>query len=179
MAELINPRPEKARAERIKYVSAFFLTMRKIWAERIVLLGAVDTMRLYWSVKANVGHSLTDEDVKSVEQQWEFLEYGLWVNYGTGREVYRGNPGDIGRDKVRKAKPWFSKKFFASYMNMKEFMADNLGKEFLGMVSNALDYDKMRFGSQYYRDHPMPDSGSLPTRGGTSSGRSDDQVWLF
>ena len=166
MAELVNPRPEKARDERIKYVSAFFLTMRKIWAEQVVLLGAVDTQHLLWSVRANVGQSVTDKDVRAVEQQWEFLEYGLWVNYGTGREVSRGNPGDIGRDKVRQKKVWFSTKFFASFMNMKEFMADNLGKEFLGMVSNAMSYDKMRYGSQFYRDNPLPTDHAIRTNYG-------------
>lgn len=166
MAELVNPQPDKARDQRVKYISAFFTTMRKIWAEQVVLLGAVDTMQLFWSVKANVGQVLTDKESRAVEMQWEFLEYGLWVNYGTGKEVYRGNPGDIGRDKVRQKKVWFSKKFFASFMNMKEFMTDNLGMEFLGMVSNAMSYDKMRYGSQYYKDNPLPTDHAVRTNNG-------------
>lgn len=155
MANVRQPDPRKAKMERVKYTTAFYQTMRKIWAEQITLLGAIDTMALLRSASNGVGHSFTDNDVREVNMQWDFLEYGLWVNYGTGREVYRGNPGDIGREKVRKKKIWFSRKFFSSFMNMKEFMADNLGREFLGMVSNAMDYDTMRRGTQFYRDNPM------------------------
>lgn len=77
-------------------------------------------------------------------------EDGLWQNYGTGREVPRGNPGDIGRAKVRQKRPWFSRKFYASFMNLKEFMADSIGRQFVDMVSDALDADKMRRNNQFY-----------------------------
>ena len=83
----------------------------------------------------------------------EFLEYGLWQDYGTGKEVARSNSGDIGRDKVRQRRRWFSRKFYASFMNLKEFMADSIGREFIGMVSDALDADKMRRNSHYYQTH--------------------------
>ena len=66
-----------------------------------------------------------------------FLEYGLWQDYGVGRETPRGNSGDIGRKKVRQRRPWFSKKYFASVMNIKEFYADNLGHEFQGIIADA------------------------------------------
>ena len=45
---------------------------------------------------------------------------------------------DIGRDKVRKRRIWFSKKYYASVMNLKEFMSDSIGREFVGLISNAL-----------------------------------------
>jgi len=44
----------------------------------------------------------------------------------------------MGRAKVRQRRPWFSKKFYDSFMNIKEFMADSLGREFLGIVSDAI-----------------------------------------
>lgn len=138
----------KALKERDKYVSSFNATMVKIWQEQITLLGVIDTGQLLDSV---VGIRCDkDEKIVNINLGLSFLEYGLWQNYGTGREVPRGNPGDIGREKVRKKRPWFSKKFFASYMNLKEFMADSMGREFLGMVSDALDADKMRRNSNYY-----------------------------
>lgn len=178
MAELINPNPERSRLERIKYISGFYSTMRKIWEEQIVLLGIIDTKQLLWSVNSNVGHARMDNDGRVVDMEWEFLEYGLWVNYGTGKEVPRGNPGDIGRDKIRQKKIWFSTKFFASYMNMQEFMADNLGREFLGMMSNAMSYDRMRYGSQFYRDNPMPTDHALRTNYG-GYGQSSGGLQLF
>lgn len=138
----------KALKERDKYISAFNDTMVKIWQEQITLLGVIDTGQL---LESPVGIRCDkDEKIVNISLGLEFLEYGLWQNYGTGREVPRGNSGDIGREKVRQKRPWFSKKFFASYMNMKEFMADSLGREFLGMISDALDADKMRRNSSYY-----------------------------
>ena len=41
-------------------------------------------------------------------------------------------------------------------MNIKEFMADSIGREFIGLVADALDDRKMRQNSNYYRTHPMP-----------------------
>lgn len=138
----------KALKERDKYISAFNDTMVKIWQEQITLLGVIDTGQL---LESPVGIRCDkDEKIVNISLGLEFLEYGLWQNYGTGREVPRGNSGDIGREKVRQKRPWFSKKFFASYMNMKEFMADSLGREFLGMVSDALDSDKMKRNTSYY-----------------------------
>ncbi len=57
----------------------------------------------------------------------------------------------MGRAKVRQKRPWFSKKFYASFMNIKEFTADSLGREFLGIVSDALDSDKMRRNTGYVK----------------------------
>jgi hypothetical protein len=68
-----------------------------------------------------------------------FLEYGLWQDYGTGKETPRGNSGDIGREKKRKRRRWFSKKYYSSVMNIRDFFADNLGREFQGIISDAFD----------------------------------------
>ena len=67
-----------------------------------------------------------------------FLEYGLWQDYGTGRETPRGNSGDLGRAKRRQRRRWFSRKYYASVMNLKEFLEENIGREFCGIVSSAL-----------------------------------------
>lgn len=144
---------DKAFKERAKYVRAFYLTMLNIWREQVTLLGVIDTGMLLSSIRES--HFSAPGDFKSAKYEWLFNEYGLWQNYGTGREVYRGNPGDIGRAKVREARPWMSKKFYSSLMNIKEFMADNLGREFLGIFSEALDYDKLRKNSNFYKTHPI------------------------
>ena len=128
--------------ERQKYVRAFNSTMVKIWRERIALLGAVDTGALYRSV-AQVRMDV-DGKYLSVTLEQSFNTYGLFVDYGTGRNTYRGNPGDIGRDNPRKRKQWFSTKYYASVMNLQEFYADSVGKQFCLAVSNALNPDVMR-----------------------------------
>ena len=110
--------------------------MVKIWKGQIVLMGVIDTGRL---LQSPVGIRCDqDERITAITLSQSVLEYGLWQNYGTGRETPRGNTGDMGRAKVRQKRPWFSKKFYASLMNIKEFMADSLGREFLGIVSDAI-----------------------------------------
>lgn len=167
-----------AEEERRRYVTAFNSTMIKIWRERIALLKVIDTGALYRSVLA-VGMT-ADGKVTQVTLSQRFNTYGIFQDYGTGREVPRGhrvsacgarNPGDIsckrvqngacsdyaersrnrceaniGRDKVRQRRKWFSTKYYASVMkyyasvmNLKEFFADNLGRDFTGIVANALN----------------------------------------
>ena len=75
--------------------------------------------------------------------QTHSVKHYLWQDYGTGKEVPRGNPGDLGKPKVRKERHWFSRKYFMSVMNIKEFMAESLGQEFMGIISDALDQKKM------------------------------------
>ena len=127
---------EEALEARRKYISAFNRTMINIWKEQIIKLGVIDTGRLLETV-SSLGFK-ADGRLVDVTLTQAFREYGLWQDYGTGKEVYRGNLGDIGRDKVRKRRKWFSTKYYASVMNMKEFMSENLGQEFIGVVSNAL-----------------------------------------
>lgn len=128
---------EQALQERQKYVAAFNDTMIKIWKERITLLDVIDTKTLLNS-PISLGYK-ADGKLVDVHLTQAFREYGLWQDYGTGRETPRGNPGDIGRAKVRQRRRWFSIKYYASFMNIKEFYADNLGKEFIGIINEALD----------------------------------------
>lgn len=128
--------------ERRKYVRSFNSTMVKIWKEKIAMLGVIDTGALYRSA---VGVSMrADGKFIDITLSQAFNTYGLFVDYGTGRNTPRGNSGDIGRANGRKRKRWFSRKYFASVMNIQEFYADSLGREFCRAVSNALNPDVMR-----------------------------------
>lgn len=132
---------EQLEARR-KYVNAFNSTMVKIWREQIALLGVIDTGALY---RSTIGVSLTaDGKFIDITLSQSFNTYGLFVDYGTGRNTPRGNPGDIGKANCRKRKRWFSRKYFASVMNIQEFYADSLGQEFCRAVSNALNPNIMR-----------------------------------
>ena len=82
------------------------------------------------------------------------MEYGIWQDLGTGREVPIGNGGDIGREKVRQRRPWFSPKYYASVMNLRDFYAESLGYEFVGLFAN-LDSDDLRRQSGYYKKHGL------------------------
>ena len=137
-----NNKQQQAQDEREKYVMAFNGTMLKIWQEQITLLGVIDTHSLLRSPTALPVR--TDGRFFEVGLSQAFLEYGLWQDYGTGRETPRGNSGDLGREKVRGRRRWFSRKYYASVMNIKEFFADNLGKEYQGILSDIFDDKGLR-----------------------------------
>lgn len=127
---------DKLLQERQRYVQAFNATMIKIWREQITLLGVVDTGALYRSTLA-VGLN-ADGKYNSVTLSQSFNLYGLYVDFGSGSNTPRGNGGDIGRANARHRRRWFSKKYYASVLNLREFYADNLGKHLADTVSNAL-----------------------------------------
>lgn len=131
---------QAAIEERAKFVSAFNETMIQIWKEQITLLGVIDTGRLLQSPVAV--RTSADGKISEVYLSQAFLEYGLWQDYGTGKEVPRGNSGDLGKPKVRKERHWFSRKYYMSVMNIKEFMSDSLGRQFQGIIADALNQKK-------------------------------------
>ena len=133
-----------ALEERKRYVRAFNATMIKIWREQMALLGVIDTGALYRSTVA-IGMT-ADGKFTSVTLSQSFNTYGLFVDYGTGSNTPRGNSGDLGEGFTnrRKRKRWFSRKYFASVMNIQEFFADNLGRDCCLAIANALNPDVMR-----------------------------------
>ena len=138
---------QEAIQKRQRYVAAWNETMIKIWCEKIRELKVIDTGQLLNSV-VSLGVQ-ADGRFFEVKITQQFLEYGLWQDYGTGKEVYRGNPGDIypnekGRHKNRQRKQWFSNKYFSSVMKMKDFLADSVGEQFVGVMSNAFRDEFMR-----------------------------------
>jgi len=126
------PTEQQAQQEREKFVTAFNDTMLRIWQEQITLLGVIDTGALLASPKSLPVRA--DGRFFEVGLSQSFLEYGLWQDYGTGRETPRDNPGDLGRTKRRKRRRWFSRKYYASVMRLKEFYEENIGKEFCGIL---------------------------------------------
>ena len=130
---------QQAQKEREKFVTAFNDTMIKIWQEQITLLGVIDTGALLASPKAIAMRA--DGRFFEVSLSQAFLEYGLWQDYGTGRETPRGNSGDLGRAKKRQRRKWFSRKYYTSVMNIKEFYEDNIGRSFTGILCSALSKD--------------------------------------
>ena len=138
-----NDQELAAFKEREKFVSAFNETMLKIWREQMTLLDVIDTGALLASPKSLPLRA--DGQFIELGLSQSFLEYGLWQNFGTGKETPRGNKGDMGRKKVRQKKPWFSRKYYASVMNLRDFLADNMAKEFVGVVAQSLDDKYLRY----------------------------------
>ena len=111
----------KSTEERSKYVRAFNATMVRIWREQISLLGVIDTGALYRSTIAV--RMTADGKFTQITLAQSFNTYGIFVDYGTGSNTPRGNSGDLGDGFVnrRKRLRWFSRKYFASVMNIQEF----------------------------------------------------------
>ena len=86
----------------------------------------------------------------SIAEREQIMQYGLWQDYGTGRETPRGNIGNLGRAKKRQRRRWFSRKYYASVMNLREFLEENLGREFCGILSSALSKD---FRQNHWKDY--------------------------
>ena len=139
-------------SNRALYVEAWNETMVQIWHDRIVTLGIYESPRrrsrtgevhLLDSLRMlPVSH---DGEYYEVTLSHQFLEYGLYQDRGTGREKYKGNPGDIGATrkdgkprKYRERRPWFRIKYYASVMNLKEFLAESIGQDFVGILADAL-----------------------------------------
>ena len=129
-----KPTEQQALQERQKFVTAFNDTMLRIWQEQITLLGVIDTGALLASPKALPLRA--DGRFFEVGLSQSFLEYGLWQDYGTGRETPRGNSGDLGRAKRRQRRRWFSRKYYASVMRQKEIYESNVGEAFAGIMSD-------------------------------------------
>ena len=141
---------------RKQYTEAWNDTMVKIWRERIIKLGVFETPRR--KQRAGVPHLLDSLRLFPVQHDgrymeltlhYTFPEYGIYQDLGVGREKAIGNSGDIGEftkgghtRKIRKPRPWFSIKWYASCMNLKEFMARAIGDEFIAIVTGLSTSNK-------------------------------------
>lgn len=134
---------------RRKFVEAWNKTMLLIWKDRIEKLGVIDTKALLRSPVSLPIH--TDGRFLEITLAQSFLEYGIWQDLGVGREVPIGNPGDIGHDKVRERRRWFSTAYYSSVMNLRDFLAESIGREFIGLFA-TLDADDLRHNTAYYRN---------------------------
>lgn len=140
---------------RRKFVEAWNNTMIKIWVEAIDDYHIVD--------KGNLLHSPIALDLKpdgritSIRFEHKFLEYGIWQDYGVGRELEHGNYEHNvdyieSNGRKRERRPWFSVKYYSSIMRLRDFMAQSLGDEFKAMFCEALDDKLRKRNTKYYRD---------------------------
>ena len=136
---------------RRKFVEAWNKTMIDIWQEKIYKYHIIDSGELYRS-PLTLGVR-ADGRFYDIFISHKFLEYGIWQNFGTGRNTAIGDTHKKDNDgwtNKRERRPWFSPKYYASVMNLRDFYADSLGREFVGMFAN-LNADTMRTRSSYYR----------------------------
>lgn len=139
--------------DRRKWVEGWNKTMVDIWQERIWKLHVIDTEELYHSPHAFNVKTDADGRFLDISLKHDFLEYGLWQDMGTGRNTAIGNTHKKDKDgweNKRVAKRWFSTKYYASTMRLKEFMSESIGKEFIG-IFGKLEAEDYRGQTKYYK----------------------------
>ncbi len=166
---------DKSVEARKKYVEAWNKTMINIWQERIFKLKVIDKRNLYNSIM--LFRFKPDDRIVDISIEFKFAEYGLWQDLGTGYEYSHDNGGDLkfldesyreehNLDKPRKRglkwgggytsgfprarRPWFSTRYYSSVMNLRDYLAESLGSEFIGMFAR-LDANDFRNNSDYYK----------------------------
>ena len=138
--------------ERREWVEGWNETMVDIWQGRIDKLKVKDTGNLYRSpIALNIK---TDADGRFLEfsLSHSFLEYGLWQDMGTGRNTAIGNTHKKDKDgwtNKREPRRWFSTKYYRSSMRLKEYLAESIGKEFVG-IFGKLEAEDYRSQTEYY-----------------------------
>lgn len=118
--------------------------MVEIWTDRIIMLGAFTKEAHLLRSVALDGAQLSQEESQIT---FHFLEYGIYVDAGTGRGYKRGNGGDLyflGKEyrkkhklgKPRERRPWFSKSWNISLRVMANYMQHKLADEYAGLFDN-------------------------------------------
>lgn len=118
-----------------KWLDGWGQMLVDIWREKIGRLRIYDTGNLYNSV-ALMNFVVGDA---TYHADFTFPAYGIYVDKGTGREFSRGNGGDLGFTPTREPQRWYSPKFYASFMRLKEFMEYQYGDTALTLIKEALE----------------------------------------
>ena len=119
-----------------KYEEGWTREMSVYWRERMLKLGVYDTGALYRSVTGvHKGDTI----------EHRFLEYGINVAAGVDIRYKKNNGGDLdflkggnGKNKQRKKRDWFSRKYYSSVMRLSEFEASYYGQAYNGLIATAL-----------------------------------------
>ena len=125
------------------YSKARYDNMVEIWRDRIDAMNILDTGELRQSV---AGANFAMEDAGG-QMAFKFLQYGIYVDLGTGKGYKRGNGGELeflGKDyrkqhklgKARKKRPWFSTSWYVSTQVIRDVYARLVGDHFVGIIDN-------------------------------------------
>lgn len=129
-----------------EYGRAWYDMMTRIWRDRLDMLVKRDTGTLFHSVQ----NASLQTGGMSMQAAFRFVEYGLYVDAGTGNGYYHGNLGDLQildknyrklhhMGKKRERKPWFSKSWYISRKVIADKFQQLLGDRFVGLFDNLKD----------------------------------------
>ena len=125
------------------YSKAWYDKMVEIWRDRIDAMNILDTGELRQSV---AGANFAMDDAGG-QMAFKFLQYGIYVDLGTGKGYKRGNGGNLeflGKEyrkqhklgKARKKRPWFSTSWYVSTQVIRDVYARFVGDQFVGIMDN-------------------------------------------
>lgn len=96
--------------------------------------------------KGNLDNSLMQElmvnagsDIDRIE--FTFKLYGQFVDMGVGKEISKGNSGDLGATPTRQPKEWFSKKYYGQVMRLREILMQQYSKAITFSMVNTMQAD--------------------------------------
>jgi|GEM_PF-698714 len=96
--------------------------------------------------KGNLNNSLlhdflvnAGDDIDKIE--FSFKLYGIFVDMGVGKELSKGNSGDMGHTPTRKPKEWYSKKYYGQVMRLREILMEQYSRAITFSMINTLSAD--------------------------------------
>lgn len=116
------------------------------WADIVIQKFHAKITELKVYDKGNLDHSLMQEllvnagpDIDKIE--FTFKLYGIFVDMGVGKEISKGNSGDLGFTPTRQPKEWFSKKYYGQVMKLREILMEQYSKAITFSMINTLQAD--------------------------------------
>lgn len=98
----------------------------KIWRAKLTELNVYDQGNLYKSLLNTLTIS-AGNNVSKVE--FSFKLYGIFVDMGVGKEISKGNGGDLGFTPNRKRKEWYSNVFYREVMILHRILLEKYSKD--------------------------------------------------
>lgn len=120
-----------------EYASGWMKVMVDIWKKRMQEYEVYDSGALQNSfemVMKNWGENDTGGSI-----QHSFLQYGIYVERGTGKGISLGNSGDLGFTPVRQPKPWLSTKYRHSIYRLNEYFSEHYGEQFARAIKDTFE----------------------------------------
>ena len=108
----------------------------KIWREKIIDLKVIDTHSLFESLLDEMLRN-AGEDISRID--FSFRLYGVYVDMGVGKEIEKGNAGDLGFTPTRQPKEWYSKKFYGQIMKLREILVEKYSKAVVYTMLNTFN----------------------------------------
>lgn len=119
------------------YVKEWASMMINIWQEKMLFLNLqnADSDSLFQSLQQ---HIITSGMGTAVITHF-FNFYGIYVDKGTGKEIAKGNSGDLGFTPERQPKPWFNKKFYYYTRKLAERIAEINQQDAAYIIKNVIE----------------------------------------